>query len=246
MDFSHQGIMEKETPQHIAIILDGNGRWAQARGKSRSAGHKAGADAVERTIKAMSNLGIKHLTLYAFSIENWRRSEEEISNLMGLLNNFLKNKRKIIKRENLRLNAIGRLEMLPESSQKLLAEIMEESKENSRGTLTLALSYGGRTELVDATKKIAEQVKSGELAIDAIDETVIQQNLYTHDLPDPDIMIRTSGEVRLSNFLLWQLSYTEFFFTNTLWPDFSESELKDIIDQYMRRERRYGGVINNA
>lgn len=238
--------MEKETPQHIAIILDGNGRWAQARGKSRSAGHKAGADAVERTIKAMSNLGIKHLTLYAFSIENWRRSEEEISNLMGLLNNFLKNKRKIIKRENLRLNAIGRLEMLPESSQKLLAEIMEESKENSRGTLTLALSYGGRTELVDATKKIAEQVKSGELAIDAIDETVIQQNLYTHDLPDPDIMIRTSGEVRLSNFLLWQLSYTEFFFTNTLWPDFSESELKDIIDQYMRRERRYGGVINNA
>lgn len=231
-------------PKHVAIIMDGNGRWAKSRGKSRLEGHRAGADTVERIIRESSRLGIEYLTLYAFSIENWERPKLEVEGLMKLLHNFLKNKRDLIKKEDLRLNAIGSLEMLPKKTQKLLELVIEESKDNSRGTVTLALSYGSRTEIVDATRKIAEKVKLGEISVDQIDDELFSSNLYTNNLPDPDVLIRTSGEIRLSNFLLWQLSYAEFFFTETLWPDFGVEEYNKIINQFSNRDRRFGGVKN--
>lgn len=231
-------------PKHVAIIMDGNGRWAKQRGHNRLKGHNAGAETVERIMKASAELGIQYLTLYAFSIENWNRPKMEVEGLMQLLHNFLKKKRNMIMKEGYRLNAIGRLDMLPEKTAKLLREVMEESAENPNGTLTFALSYGGRTEIIDAAKKIAEKVADGEISPDQIDEPLFSANLYTSNLPDPDIMIRTSGEIRLSNFLLWQLSYAEFFFTDTLWPDFSREEYEQIINTFANRDRRFGGVKN--
>ncbi len=231
-------------PKHVAIIMDGNGRWAKQRGQTRLKGHNAGAETVERIMKASADMGIKYLTLYAFSIENWNRPKLEVEGLMQLLHNFLKKKRKLIMKEGYRLNAIGRIDMLPEKTAKLLEEVMKESENNPNGTLTFALSYGGRTEIIDATKQIAEKVAKGEISVDQIDEQIFSANLYTSNLPDPDIMIRTSGEIRLSNFLLWQLSYAEFFFTETLWPDFSREEYEQIINTFANRDRRFGGVKN--
>ena len=231
-------------PQHVAIIMDGNGRWAEKRGGKRILGHRAGAKTVERIIKTSGKLGIKHITLYAFSIENWSRPQDEIDALMLLLEQFLKNNRKVLKKNNLKLTAIGSLDMLPESTRTVLNSVMEESKNNSKGTLNLALSYGSRTEIVEATKKIAQAVLDGELKVDDIDQDLVSQSLYTAGLPDPDLVIRTSGEIRLSNFLLWQLSYAELFFTETLWPDFSDQEYEQIITNFSRRHRRFGGIKN--
>ncbi|MCK5835174.1 MAG: isoprenyl transferase [Lentisphaeria bacterium] len=231
-------------PKHVAIIMDGNGRWAEKRGSKRISGHRAGAKTVERIIKASGKLGIKHITLYAFSIENWSRPQDEIDALMILLEKFLMNNLKVLKKENLRLTAIGSLEMLPESTRSILNEVMEDTKHNTNGTLNLALSYGSRTEIVDATKKIAQAVLDGELNVEDIDQNLISASLYTAGLPDPDLVIRTSGEVRLSNFLLWQLSYAELFFTDTLWPDFSDQEYEQIITNFSRRDRRFGGIKN--
>ncbi len=231
-------------PQHVAIIMDGNGRWAQCRKKSRLEGHRAGAETVERIIRSSADMGIKYLTLYAFSLENWNRPKLEVEGLMRMLHNFLKNKRDIIHKENMRLNAIGRLDMLPAKTKKLLDQVMEESQKNTNGTVTLALNYGGRAEIVDAAKEIARKAISGELSADDLTEESFSSFLYTSDLPDPDIMIRTSGEIRLSNFLLWQLSYAEFFFTDTLWPDFDIEEFRHIINDFSTRDRRFGGVKN--
>ena len=231
-------------PQHVAIIMDGNGRWAEKRGSQRILGHRAGAKTVERIIKTSGKLGIKHITLYAFSIENWSRPQDEIDALMLLLEQFLKNNRKVLKKHNLKLTAIGSLEMLPKSTRTILKEVMDETQQNSKGTLNLALSYGSRTEIVDATKKIAQAVLDGEISVEDIDQNLFSQSLYTADLPDPDLVIRTSGEVRLSNFLLWQLSYAELFFTETLWPDFSDQEYEQIITNFSRRNRRFGGIKN--
>ncbi len=237
-------ISPRTIPKHVAIIMDGNGRWAELRGKKRIFGHRAGAKTVERIIKASGKLGIKHLTLYAFSIENWSRPQDEIDALMLLLESFLKNNRKVLKSEKLKLTAIGAIEMLPESTQKILNSIIEETADHQNGTLNLALSYGGRTEIVEATKKIAQQVVDKEITIDDIDQELFSQSLYTAGLPDPELVIRTSGEIRLSNFLLWQLSYAELFFTETLWPDFSDKEYNEIITNFSRRNRRFGGIKN--
>jgi undecaprenyl diphosphate synthase len=232
-------------PQHVAIIMDGNGRWAKNRGNQRILGHRAGAKTVERIIKATGQLGIKHLTLYAFSIENWSRPQDEIDGLMALLEQFLKSNRKVLKQQNLKLTAMGCLNMLPDSTQNILKSVIEESKHHTAGTLNLALSYGSRTEIVEATKKIAQAVKDGTVEIEQISQDLFSQALYTADLPDPDLVIRTSGEIRLSNFMLWQLSYAELFFTDTLWPEFSVKEYEEIIKNYSQRNRRFGG-INNA
>ncbi|MGL4853769.1 MAG: isoprenyl transferase, partial [Lentisphaeria bacterium] len=234
----------KNTLRHIAIIMDGNGRWAKLRGKPRTEGHRAGAKTVETIIKSCANLGIEYLTLYAFSIENWQRPQSEIKALMLLLSNFLKKHRKLLKNESLRLRVIGRTSMLPESIKIILDEVIAETANNTKGTITLALSYGSRSEIVDATKQIAKLVASGNLDPEMIDEKLFANYLYEPQQPDPDLLIRTSGEIRLSNFLLWQLSYTEFAFTPTLWPDFSAEEFHEIINTYQNRNRNFGGIKN--
>ncbi len=233
---------QEPVPKHIAIIMDGNGRWAKSRGLPRTAGHKKGADAVERAADACMNLGVDYLTLYAFSAENWKRPETEVSALMGLLSLFLKGKASQMQKHNIRLRSIGRTEQLPEKVRETLLEAVENCKDNTGLTLTLALSYGGREEIVDATKKIAQQVAAGELSIEDIDNTTLQNNLYAPDLPDPDLLIRTSGEIRLSNFLLWQLSYTEMVLVEKFWPEFQESDVADAIAIFNKRHRRFGAV----
>lgn len=229
-------------PRHIAVIMDGNGRWATARNLPRVFGHRAGAEAVRRTVEACCELGISALTLYAFSWENWDRPREEIHELMALLDEFIRGERPRLFANQVRLRAIGRLEELPEAVSRHLRQTIVDTAHCERMTLTLALSYGGRQELVDAIRRIAARVARGELPVDAIDEAVVSQHLYAPDLPDPDLLIRTSGEQRLSNFLLWQSSYTELYVTPTLWPDFSKEDLIDAITEYERRERRFGKV----
>ena len=231
-----------EVPQHVAMIMDGNGRWAKQRGKVRLEGHRAGAKTVERMVRACSDMGVKYLTLYAFSTENWKRPEAEVHGLMKLLKRFLKSNRKVLLDRKVRLNAIGRLEDLPDDTRSYLFKLMEETRDFDGGVLTLALSYGGRSEVVDAVKQIATAVERGELRAEDVNENCISSSLYTHDLPDPDLMIRTSGECRLSNFLLWQLSYSEFYFTDTLWPDFDRAEFEQILSEFCSRNRRFGGI----
>ncbi len=230
----------QKIPQHIAIIMDGNGRWASARRLPRLLGHRAGAAAVRRVVEAGCELGVKALTLYAFSWENWERPTDEIRDLMGLLDEFIRGERKTLLEQRVRLRAIGRLHELPEGVLSTLKRTIEETAHLDRMTLTLALSYGGRQELVDAARRIAEQVRDGRLAPQDIDEGVIARHLYAPDLPDPDLVIRTSGEQRLSNFLLWQSSYAELYVTPKLWPDFSKDDLIEAIAEYERRERRFG------
>lgn len=230
------------TPEHIAIIMDGNGRWANQRGLPRSAGHRAGAESVRRVVEGCKNLGVKYLTLYAFSSENWNRPEPEIKALMTLLNRFLKEKTKEMKKQSVRLQTIGRTDMLPEKTRAQLAKAITETAENTELTLTLALSYGSREEIVDATKTIAKKVAAGELDPESIDNSTIASHLYAPDQPDPDLLIRTSGELRLSNFLLWQLSYSEIVVLDKLWPDFGETDLQDAITQFANRNRRFGAV----
>ena len=230
----------RKIPQHIAVIMDGNGRWATSRGLPRVFGHRAGAEAVRRIVEASCEFGLKALTLYAFSWENWKRPESEIRELMHLLDEFIQRERPRLQANRIRLRVIGRLQELPAAVLKNLHRTIQDTAEFDRMTLTLALSYGGRQEIVDATRRIATLIQQGVLQPDQIDETLFAQQLDTVGLPDPDLLIRTSGEQRLSNFLLWQSSYTELYVTPKLWPDFSKEDLRNAITEFERRERRFG------
>ena len=229
-------------PHHIAIIMDGNGRWATARGLPRMFGHRAGAAAVRRVVEACCELGVSVLTLYAFSWENRDRPPEEIQQLMALLDEFIRRERSTLLEQRVRLRAIGRLEELPARVVGNLRRVIAETASCDQMTLTLALSYGGRQEIVDAARRLAKLVQGGQLQPEQINETHFTQQLYAADLPDPDLLIRTSGEQRLSNFLLWQSSYTELYVTSTLWPDFSKADLLEAMTEYERRERRFGKI----
>lgn len=227
-------------PKHLAIIMDGNGRWAKKQGMLRAFGHEKGTKSVKTTVESCAKLGIENLTLYAFSTENWNRPKLEVDTLMKLLINSLKKELATLVKNNIKLNSIGNLENLPKSVQKELLEVIEKTKDNSRMTLTLALSYGSREEIVSAVKNISNKVKNNIISVDSIDDSIINNHLYTHNLPDVDLVIRTSGEHRISNFLLWQIAYAEFYFTDVLWPDFSEEHLYEAIISYQKRERRFG------
>ncbi|MDP8235188.1 MAG: isoprenyl transferase [Candidatus Erginobacter occultus] len=231
-------------PRHIAVIMDGNGRWARARGLSRLEGHREGAEAVRRVTTAAAEIGIGYLTLYAFSVENWRRPRREIQGLMRYLKEYLKNELPLMRRNNIRLRAIGRLEEFPVSVQKSLSRTIAATSGHTGLTLTLALNYGGRSEIADGVRRIAEECRKGELDPENIDEKLFSRYLYDPDLPDPDLLIRTSGEMRVSNFLLWQISYTEFWVTEDCWPDFDKERLLKAIADYQNRERRFGGLGN--
>ena len=223
--------------------MDGNGRWAAARGLPRVLGHRAGADAVRRIVEACRALGVRALTLYAFSWENWDRPAEEIRDLMTLLDEFVRQEEPRLHANSIRLRAIGRLDSLPAGATRNLHRVIAATAPHRRMTLTLALSYGGRQELVDAARQLGRQVQAGTLRPEAIDEAAITRHLYAPDLPDPDLLIRTSGEQRLSNFLLWQSSYAELYVTPTLWPDFSKDDLLEAFAEYERRERRFGRTV---
>ncbi|PIE70614.1 MAG: isoprenyl transferase [Deltaproteobacteria bacterium] len=229
-------------PTHVAMIMDGNGRWAKKRLKNRVIGHEQGAEVVRRIVKMTRRLGIPVLTLYAFSTENWGRPRSEVDALMRLLKKFLVEERALLSDNDIRLSVIGEMDRLPASVQAPLHQTLEMTANNQAMVLNLALSYGGRSELVHAVRAIAGAVSQNALAPDAIDEQTISDHLFTRSLPDPDVMIRTSGEMRISNFLLWQLAYTEIFFTDTLWPDFSETEYVEILKAYQHRDRRFGKV----
>lgn len=228
------------TCRHIAIIMDGNGRWAKKRGMPRTFGHKKGAENVVKITRAMKESGVKYLTLYAFSTENWQRSKDEVDALMQLLNEYLDKELKEIMDNNVRIVFIGERYMLSDSIQAKMTFLEKESEKNTDLTLCIALSYGSRQEILSAVKKIAAKVKEGSMDINQITQDVFSEELYTKEIPDPDVLIRTSGEQRISNYLLWQSAYTELFFTNTLWPDFGKDELWDIINKFNQRERRYG------
>ena len=227
---------------HLAIIMDGNGRWAEARNLERTAGHRAGADNVLKIMQAAKEFDIKYLTLYAFSTENWKRPAAEVGALMKLLQEFIFKQLPFMQKENVRLNAIGRLNDLPEAARLSLLGAMKATANNTGGVLTLALNYGGRSEIVDAAKKLIAAVKDGRIAPEEIDETTFQQFLYAPELPDPDLVIRTSGELRISNFLLWEMAYSELYISNVMWPDFDCNELKKALEAYSSRNRRFGGI----
>lgn len=227
-------------PQHIAIIMDGNGRWAKKKGFLRTIGHENGVKSVRTTISECAAMGIKNLTLYAFSTENWNRPRFEVQKLMEILVKSLKKELPTFTKNNIKLNAIGDLTLLPKKVQETLQEVIDSTKDNNHMTLTLALSYGSRAELINAVKEISFKVKNNLISEADIDESVINNHLYTNDLPDVDLLVRTSGEQRISNFLLWQIAYAELYFTEVLWPDFTEEELYKAILTYQNRERRFG------
>ena len=233
-------IQKDRLPKHLAIIMDGNGRWAKQQGFLRAFGHENGTKSVRTTVEACARLGIENLTLYAFSTENWNRPKLEVETLMKLLINSLKNELDTLQKNNIRLNCIGNIDLLPAKAKSALLSVIEKTQNNSRMTLTLALSYGSREELLNAVKIISDKVKNNIISIDSLDESIINQHLYTHNLPDVDLVIRTSGEHRISNFLLWQIAYAEFYFTDVLWPDFKEADLYEAIISYQKRERRFG------
>ncbi|MDK2820577.1 MAG: undecaprenyl diphosphate synthase [Clostridia bacterium] len=232
----------KRLPKHVAIIMDGNGRWAKKRGLPRIAGHKAGVEALRDIVRACVDWGIKILTVYAFSTENWKRPEEEVNGLMNLLVEYLRRELLDLKQKGVQIRSIGRLEGLPTKAEKELIQAEKETVDNNKLILNLAINYGGRTELVDACRKIAYEVIEGKLKPEEIDEQVIKNALYTRELPDPDLLIRPSGELRISNFLLWQLAYTEFWITDIYWPDFRRGDLYQALVDYQQRERRFGGL----
>ena len=227
-------------PKHIAIIMDGNGRWAKLRNKPRVFGHREGAKSVRKIVEATARLGIKNLTLYAFSTENWNRPKHEVKTLMKLLVSALKRELVLMKKNNIKLNAIGHTDKMPENVQHELQEVLDETKRNTGLVLTLALSYGARQEIQRAIKEISYKVKNNIISVENVDENIINKHLYTQNLPDVDLLIRTSGEVRISNFLLWQIAYAELYFTEELWPDFDETSLLNAITDYQLRERRFG------
>jgi undecaprenyl diphosphate synthase len=233
-------INKENLPKHLAIIMDGNGRWAKQQGMMRAFGHENGTKSVKVTVEVCAKLGIENLTLYAFSTENWNRPKLEVDTLMRLLISSLKKELKTLSENNIRLTAIGNLDLLPSKARNELMTVIDKTKENKRMTLTLALSYGSREEIVKAVKTISEKVKNNIISTENIDEDVINQHLYTRGLPDVDLVIRTSGEHRISNFLLWQIAYAEFYFTDILWPDFKENDLYEAIICFQKRERRFG------
>lgn len=233
---------KKNNLEHIAIIMDGNGRWAQKRNLPRSAGHKKGAEVVKEIAKEANNRGIRYLTLYAFSTENWNRPKEEVDTLMGLLRQYLKSDFSELHKNNIRIRVIGERSMLDKDIVAQIAKLENDTAQNSGMVLCLAISYGSRLEIVQAAKKIVALVKKGDMSESDVDIKLFSDMLYTKDIPDPDLLIRTSGEQRISNFLLWQSAYSELFFSPTLWPDFTVRELDDIINQFNSRERRYGKV----
>lgn len=233
--------MANDTPQHVAIIMDGNGRWAKRRGLPRIMGHRAGIKALRDVIDGAKELGIKALTLYTFSSENWKRPAGEIRMLMKLLDEYLVKEEKNLIRDEVRFNAIGRIEELSEPIYKKIKNLMKVTSNFKKFVLTLALNYGGRREIVDAAKGIVAEVKSGKRSIGDIDEETFSKHLYTCGLPEVDLLIRTSGELRVSNFLLWQISYSEIYVTNKLWPDFRKEDLGEAVEEYKKRDRRFGG-----
>ncbi len=229
-------------PNHIAIIMDGNGRWAKQRGKPRIFGHRAGAESVRAILDTCARLQIKAVTLYAFSTENWKRPEDEVSGLMQMLKLYLKNELKTVHKNNIRFQAIGKIEGLSADLQKQIASAMDFTSKNTGTILSVALNYGGRAEIVEAAKKAAKKILENGKSIDDLSENEIEENLYTNGLPEVDLMIRTSGEFRISNFLLWQLAYSEIYVTPTLFPDFRRADIFEAIIDFQKRERRFGGI----
>ena len=233
-------IEKKNLPKHLAIIMDGNGRWAKQKGKLRVFGHENGVHTVRSTVENCAKIGIEYLTLYTFSTENWKRPKLEIDTLMRLLVSSLKRELKSFNKNNIKLNTIGDIASLPQRAHKELLQVMEKTSGNTGLTLTLALSYGAREELKNAVQQISIKVKNNIISSESIDETIINNHLYTHNLPDVDLLIRTSGERRISNFLLWQIAYAELYFIDVFWPDFKEHHLVEAIKNYQNRERRFG------
>ncbi|BCX48959.1 Cis (Z)-isoprenyl diphosphate synthases [Haloferula helveola] len=233
---------ERTIPRHIAVIMDGNGRWAKERGLPRREGHRAGAESVRECVEACKQLGVEYLTLYAFSSENWNRPPHEISSLMSLLERFLDQKAEEMMKQNVRLSAIGHIERLPEKTRAKLRDALERTADNTSLNLILALSYGSREEITEATRSLVKDAAEGRLAPGDVTPELIASRLYTADVPDPDLLIRTSGEMRVSNFLLWQISYAEIVIFKKFWPDFSQADLFDAVDEYSRRNRRFGGL----
>lgn len=229
-------------PQHVAIIMDGNGRWAKRRSINRVRGHQQGADKVREIVRTNRELGIPWLTLYAFSEENWKRPQKEVGALMKLLKRFLKGELEEMQQNGIRLQSIGRIQKLPKDTRDVLLDVINQTATNKDMVLTLALSYGGRQEILDATRKIAGNLERGRIRADEISEQMISDSLYSKDMPDPELLIRTSGEYRVSNFLLWQIAYTEIYITQTLWPDFGKDEYLEALQDFQRRERRFGGT----
>ncbi|MBR4668230.1 MAG: isoprenyl transferase [Butyrivibrio sp.] len=232
----------KNVPAHVAIILDGNGRWAKEKGMPRNYGHMQGAKAVEDILEVARDMGIKYLTVYAFSTENWNRPESEVTALMKILRNYLKTSIKKSMKNNVRCRVIGDKSALSEDIQDAIAELEEATKENTGLTFSIAINYGGRDEIVRAVRKVAAKVESGEIKAEDITDAMIGENLDTNYLPDPDLLIRTCNEQRISNFLLWQCAYTEFYFTPVAWPDFDKAELEKAVEAYAGRNRKFGGL----
>ncbi|RTE53729.1 isoprenyl transferase [Arenibacter aquaticus] len=237
---SLEDVKMKALPKHTAIIMDGNGRWAKEKGKLRVFGHEQGVKTVRRTVEDCARLGLEYLTLYTFSTENWNRPKFEVETLMRLLMSSLKKELVTLNQNNIKLNTIGDIASLPKTAHKELLDVMDKTKNNTGMTLTLALSYGARDEIKNAVQQISAKVKNNIISPENIDETIINNHLYTHNLPDVDLLIRTSGEHRISNFLLWQIAYAELYFIDVFWPDFSEHHLLEAIKNYQNRERRFG------
>ncbi|MBO4293684.1 MAG: isoprenyl transferase [Clostridia bacterium] len=234
-------MIDKENmPRHIAIIMDGNRRWAKAKGKPANFGHKEGAKTLEKIVRYANKIGLEYITVYAFSTENWKRAEEEVKALMFLFQSYLNDYAKRADSENIKVQFLGDREALSKQMQKSMKDCIEKTKNNTGVIFNIAINYGGRDELIHAIKKVATQVKDGSLQIEDINEKTVSQNLYTQDMPDPDLLIRTSGEMRLSNFLLWQVAYSEFLFVDKNWPDFSEEDLDNAIEVYQHRTRKFG------
>lgn len=236
----HNALHNQNIPQHVAVIMDGNGRWAKKQGLMRVRGHEKGAKAVRETVETCAELGIKNLTLYAFSTENWKRPKLEVDTLMKLLVSSLKKELPTLQKNNISLRAVGSLELLPHTAQKELQEVIIATQNNNHMNLTLALSYGSREELITVIKNVATQVKNGDIEVEHINQDTINGLLYTNYMPDVDLLIRTSGEQRISNFLLWQIAYAELYFTDVLWPDFRKEHLIEALKNYQDRERRFG------
>jgi undecaprenyl diphosphate synthase len=234
---------EAAPPVHVAIIMDGNGRWARSRGLPRTEGHRRGAESVRRTAQAAVEQGVRYLTLFAFSSENWRRPADEVEDLMGLLRLYLRREVAELHREGVRIRVIGERAGLAPDIQRMIDDAETRTRDNARLTMTVALNYGSRGEITRAARRLAERVRQGELEPEEIDEAALDAELYTHGLPDPDLLIRTSGEQRVSNFLLWQLAYTEFVFTDVYWPDFSKEDFANAVRVFQGRERRYGATF---
>lgn len=238
----NKNVDKKSFPEHIAIIMDGNGRWAKKRGLPRSAGHSMGAKNLENVVRYLKDTSVRYLTVYAFSTENWKRPKDEVDDLMALLERYLRDYDNLLGGEDVKLKVIGRKDCLSDTLIKLIDEVEEKSKDRKQLTINIALNYGGRQEICDAAKKIAEDVKMGKIDVSDIDEKLFNDYIYTKNIPDPDLIIRPSGEERLSNFLLWQCAYSEFWFSNVCWPDFTPDKLEEALLDFQKRNRRFGGV----